>query len=110
MKLFELFNDVYYHGTNSEVFDKFDHKYTGGIGFHFTKDLEHAKSFGKNVIKAKLTMNNTAPVELWGEALNRAYGGNPRRMAVEWLKKQGYDSVETKYETIIFEPEQIHVI
>jgi len=102
--------NVYYHGTNNYPFDKFDNKYTGGIGFHFTKKLEQARSHGKTVIVANLDLGNIAPVQDWSNALNKASGGNPRRMAINTLKEMGYNSVQTSYETIVFDPEQIHVV
>jgi hypothetical protein len=108
MRLSEI--QTYYHGTNSDPFTEFDDKYTGGIGFHFTKHHDRAKTFGKRIMSAILDMKNTASPELWKEALDKAYGGNPRKMAVDWLKKQGYDSVETPYETIVFDANQIHII
>lgn len=103
-------NPVFYHGTNKQPFAKFDRKFTGGIGFHFSHDPNRAAVFGKNLIKARLQINNPAGGEKWKEALDKARGGNPRKMAVEYLKAQGYDSVVTSYETIVFDAEQIEII
>ena len=113
MKIFEILKPkVYYTGTkSSEHFEEFSHRFTGGIGFHFTTEYNQAKSFGERVIAAHLNIKNPAPLEKWREALNKSSGGNPRKMAVDMLKKQGYDAViNPHYETIVFEPEQIKII
>lgn len=51
-----------YHGTNAS-FDEFNKEYiTGGYlgkGFYFTMSKNMAKSYGKNVIEAKLNYNNS---------------------------------------------------
>jgi hypothetical protein len=127
MRLFEIFGDfdswftgsamqdrgepiMFYHGTNHSGFDKFDPNMVGGIGFHFTTDMNATKQFGKNVIRAYLNIKNPAGLDEWKNALDKARGGNPRRMAIDILKKSGYDGVSTEYETIAFEPEQIWVV
>lgn len=97
---------VYYHGTK-ENFDEFSFENTGGIGMHFTKNYNEAKHYaGKNgrVISVHLNLENPANKEQWKAALNKSHGGNPRKMAVDMLKKEGFDSVETSYETIAFYP------
>ena len=100
---------MFYHGTNSK-FDNFNDKFSGGIGFHFTKDPAATKTFGKNVIRAYLNIKNPAGLEEWKMALDKASGGNPRAMAIGFLKKMGYDGVSTGYETIAFDAGQIWVV
>ncbi|MFA5490204.1 MAG: hypothetical protein WC284_13460 [Candidimonas sp.] len=102
-------NRIYYHVTDKK-FDKFDNNYTGQVGFHFSRNPERFKTHGNFVVKAKLNFSKPANLDKWREALNIARGGNPRKMAIEYLKNQGYDAVETSYETIVFEPEQIEII
>ena len=103
--------DRYYHGAKNFEGDIFDHKRTGGIGFHFTPDIEQAKTFGDQIISARLRLDNPAPLEIWKHAMNKAHGGNPRKMAIDYLRSLGYDCViNPAYETIVFEPEQIQII
>lgn len=116
MRIFEIISPesfstkTYFHGTNSlEPFVIFDEKYTGEIGFHFTDDIEKARSFGHSIIKAKLSMKKSANSDEWKSALEQSRGGNPRRMAINILRQQGFDSVITSYEVIVFDADQIKI-
>lgn len=109
-KLCEDQNTIFYRGTNyTDSEDIFDN--SSGIGIHFTRNYEQAKTFGRYVVAVHLIMNNPATLEDWRNALNQSSGGNPRAMAVKLLQKAGYDSIDNPaYETIVFSKQQIKVI
>ena len=62
----------YYHGTNAdfENFDNAKQNYSGWLskGFYFTKEIENAKNFGKNIKKVNLDIKN--PLILKSDTIN----------------------------------------
>lgn len=63
-----------YHGTDAD-FDIFDSRLLGSangkapinmMGFNFTDNLELAKTFGKNIITADITLNNPLVIDAGG--------------------------------------------
>jgi hypothetical protein len=99
--------EIFYRGTNNpDIFNLNDNN-----GIHFSRDYNHAKSFGNYIITAYLNFKNPAPLSVWRETLDKSYGGNPRGMAISMLKQQGYDAMDNpNYETIVFSQKQIQVI
>lgn len=74
-KIFET-SYVLYHGTDSK-FDSFDLSKAGknsrnktygqlGKGLYFTPSLALAKQYGKNILKAKVELNNPFDMDAWG--------------------------------------------
>ncbi len=116
-ELFENKHELYFHATG-EKFDTFDHRQGGFIGFYFTKNYDEVLHFLKNrshskdarIIAAHLVIKNPAPPEAIKYAQGQASGGNPRKIIREILIRQGYDSIVRPNETIVFEPEQIHIV
>jgi len=109
-----------YHSTNSK-FEAFDHKFTGHVGFYFTpeKYFEHPEhknstldySKGKKyTLKCELDIKNPIPNDVFVDVMNKAFGGNPRKMAIEQFKKLGYDGYIAKAQIWVFEPEQIKIV
>jgi hypothetical protein len=120
MRIYELFenaNTLYFHATASE-FEDFSHRHTGSIGFYFTEDYNEAlryktsaRSPTARIIAAHLDLGKVAPFDAVSIALQKSSGGNPRKQIREMLQSQGYDSiVRGTKETIVFEPEQIHIV
>lgn len=120
-----------YHGTDEE-FDTFSQDYFNtkepkgdyiGEGFFFTSDYDTAKKYGKNVIKAKLNIENPLMIETEQDAedLRNSFGGlmeyfkimkeDPSAIRIE-LEKRGYDGlIDNLYnQYAVFSPEQIKVI
>lgn len=121
---------IVYHGTTND-FDLFDAVRTGGVGFYFSKYPEEANQYAKrkrlapsdepqaveNVIPAYLSIQNPATAAQYNAALDKSSGGNPRRQAIDILKKEGFDGIifskdatgglTNSGQIIVFEPTQI---
>lgn len=66
---------IVYHGTDAE-FEAFSNTQLGSangrapinmVGFNFTDNIDLAKSFGRRVIRAKITLNNPYVIDARGE-------------------------------------------
>ena len=61
-------------------------------------------------MSAMLDIKNPAPDAIVKQEYDKAFGGNPRKMAHDVLKEMGYDSIIRNREVVVFYPSQIHVI
>lgn len=55
-------------------------------------------------------MQNPATPEIWRAALDKSYGGNPLAHAVNMLKAAGYDGIDTAYQTVVFNSDDIKIV
>jgi hypothetical protein len=106
-------NDIVYHGTKGERFEKFveNLESTERQGFFFTRDKNAAYSIkGGNVLQVLLDIKNLEFISQEDRAEFRNIG-SPKDI----LKEAGFDAVEIEgfadgTEINIFEPEQIHIL
>lgn len=116
-----VIQEMVYHGTPTK-FDKFDKKFTGGLGFYFTRKESGARMWagehfhtGKmpkesEVKKVFVNITNPAPLDVVKQAYDEAKGGNPRKQAQEKLQSMGYDGFVRQGEggdIVVFSPQQI---
>lgn len=95
-------NPTVYHGTN-KTFDKFNVGEDGGI--YFTDLLDRAAGIGKNVIPAKLKMNN--PLNLKGQDSFTSDLVTKYDNDLFKAMSDGYDGVIDGDTYIVFSPDQI---
>ena len=90
-KLSNSYNGVAYHGTNSN-FDKFTYIDRGrnsgkvrevyGPGFYFTSNPDYAKNYGKNIIKANISIKK--PLVCKGLNLAQLSKEQTKQLVIAW--------------------------
>ena len=105
-------NKIYFHGTNKR-FDEFNKSVRGsyGKGFYFTQSEGTAFSYGNIIMKCKLILNNpfylnSDTFSLW----SNKYYNKDKSTLTKRLISDGYDSVVTQNEVVVFESNQIIIL
>lgn len=125
-------NFTMYHGTYSN-FDQFDQKHTAtnkdygyyGYGIYLTPNPRYAKTYGPNVYKCHVVLNNPLLWEDGRKNLYRKYNitsnpvtdGSAAKELTQSMKNDGYDSIICKgasftviSEICVFDSNQITII
>lgn len=107
-----LIKDIVYHGTY-KTFDKFSKSTRGsyGKGFYFFKNERSATAYGSIIMKCLLDIRspfylNESTFQEW----SMKYFNKNISIMTKKLKLDGYDSVITENEIVVFDNSQIKII